>query len=104
MVTTLITNPLSVVRTRLVGETTNSKAYSGIGSALKHIVKTEGISAMYKGLGPSIVNVSHGAIQFVLYEKAKEYIQQGPQPVPTDIQCLGLLLIILSCCRPPQRH
>lgn len=46
-------------------------AYSGFADCLTQIAKTEGIGGLYKGLLPSLFLVSHGAIQFAVYEELK---------------------------------
>lgn len=46
-------------------------AYSGFVDCLTQIAKTEGIRGLYKGLLPSLFLVSHGAIQFAVYEELK---------------------------------
>ncbi len=42
------------------------------------IYRTEGIRAFYKGLLPSLIGVSHVAVQFPLYEKAKAWAGGWP--------------------------
>lgn len=37
------------------------------------IYRNEGLAAFYKGLIPSLFGVSHVAVQFTLYEKAKAF-------------------------------
>lgn len=61
-------NPLWVIKTRLAlqGAEENfnsSQKYRGIGHALITIAKEEGVAGLYKGLFPSLLLTSHGAIQ-----------------------------------------
>jgi solute carrier family 25 (mitochondrial folate transporter), member 32 len=45
--------------------------YKSVRDAFKTIYHNEGIGTFYKGLGSSLLGVSHVAIQFPLYEKLK---------------------------------
>jgi len=72
----LVTNPLSVVRARMILSQEPSvgvkSQYSSVMKSLSHIINQEGIKGFYKGLIPNLINVSHGTIQFVLYEEMKK--------------------------------
>ncbi|XP_044001194.1 mitochondrial folate transporter/carrier isoform X2 [Aphidius gifuensis] len=74
----LLTNPLWVVKTRLCLQYANdvniseSKRYSGMNDAFRKIWRTEGIRGLYKGIVPGMFGVSHGAIQFMIYEEMKK--------------------------------
>ena len=46
-------------------------AYTGFVDCLTQTARTEGISGLYRGLLPSLFLVSHGAIQFAVYEELK---------------------------------
>ncbi|XP_065350398.1 mitochondrial thiamine pyrophosphate carrier-like [Cloeon dipterum] len=63
-----ITNPLDVVRTRLIAQG-EPKIYSGMTSAFTAIVRKEGFLAFYKGLTPSLILIAPqiGAV-FACYE------------------------------------
>jgi len=52
---------------------------SGILGCIRHIIKTEGVSALYKGLGPNIIGVAPArAIYFAIYAKvSKKIVKQG---------------------------
>ncbi|XP_010484654.1 PREDICTED: folate transporter 1, chloroplastic-like isoform X2 [Camelina sativa] len=72
----LCTNPIWLVKTRLQLQTPlhQTQSYSGLLDAVKTIVKEEGPRALYKGVVPGLVLVSHGAIQFTAYEELRKII------------------------------
>lgn len=71
-VTVLFTNPLWMVKTRLcIQKPGDSSNYSGLFDALSRISKDEGLRGLYRGLIPGLIGVSHGAIQFMVYEQFK---------------------------------
>jgi len=84
----LLTNPLWVVKTRMQLQARGRAAaravpagaraaapartrYRGAVSALRSIVRDEGLAGLYRGLLPSLLLVSHGAVQFAVYEELK---------------------------------
>lgn len=82
LMTLLITNPIWVVKTRLClqfggpEQQQPNQRYKGMVDCLKKIYITEGIRGYYKGLVPGIFGVSHGAVQFMVYEEMKNRYQQ----------------------------
>ncbi len=48
-------------------------AYTSMSDGARQILRTEGLSGFYRGLLPSLVGVSHGAVQFMAYEKLKNW-------------------------------
>ncbi|KAI8331327.1 mitochondrial carrier domain-containing protein [Chlamydoabsidia padenii] len=74
---TSLTNPFWVIKTRFM--TQNDKTpyrYNNTIHAFRTILKQEGIRGLYKGLGSSLIGVSHVAVQFPLYEKLKSWFGQ----------------------------
>ncbi|XP_071051619.1 solute carrier family 25 member 32-like [Onthophagus taurus] len=73
--TLLFTNPLWVVKTRLCLQygflEPNKEMYKGMMDALTKIYSKEGVRGYYKGFLPGLFGVSHGAIQFMVYEEMK---------------------------------
>ena len=79
----MVSNPVDVVRTRLmaqrkylkvsVSELPNSRVlYRSAGHCALHTVRTEGLSALYKGFVPSFARMGPwNVIFFVVYEKFK---------------------------------
>ena len=54
--------------------------------ALKKITINEGLPGLYKGFVPGIWGVSHGAIQFMIYEELKSsYCYYKSQPIDTQL-------------------
>lgn len=66
--TTVLTNPLSVLRTRIVMSPVTLSPVS----ALRGVLRDGGVRALFtRGLGPSLCGVSHGAAQIIFYERIK---------------------------------
>ncbi|XP_040582258.1 solute carrier family 25 member 32 isoform X2 [Lepeophtheirus salmonis] len=76
LLTLILTNPIWVIKTRLClqfdsSSKNNPDAYKGMFDAFRRILKAEGLPGLYKGFVPGIFGVSHGAIQFMIYEEFK---------------------------------
>ncbi|KAI9311325.1 mitochondrial carrier domain-containing protein [Dichotomocladium elegans] len=72
---TTSTNPLWVIKTRLMTQNERTAyRYKNTLDAFITIGRQEGIRGYYKGLGPSLLGVSHVAVQFPLYEQLKAYL------------------------------
>lgn len=75
LVAAVATNPLWVVKTRLqVQERSGEGAYRGLMDAGRRIVRDEGVAGLYKGLGPSLALVSHGAVQLLVYDRLRDAV------------------------------
>lgn len=68
---TLATNPIWVIKTRLMAQTAKYTTYTGTLDAFKKMYKTEGIRSFYAGFGPALLGLTHVAVQFPLYEYLK---------------------------------
>jgi len=97
----VLTNPIWVAKTRLAlqtrggggsdvstGVVQNTKVtkvrYKGLLDCLYSIARNEGVPGLYKGLTPSLLLVSHGAIQFTCYENLKSIARGGVSVAPDD--------------------
>lgn len=93
-VTLLITNPIWIVKTRLClqyGGISPVK-YTGTMDCLIKIYQTDGFRGYYKGLLPGIFGVSHGAVQFMVYEELKKvHCQIYHQPLSTKLNTIEYL-------------
>ncbi|KAI9718996.1 MAG: hypothetical protein M1828_006372 [Chrysothrix sp. TS-e1954] len=66
------TNPIWVIKTRMLSTSKRAPgAYVSIAHGTRNLYSKEGIRGFYRGLVPSLFGVSHGAIQFMAYEKFK---------------------------------
>ena len=48
-------------------------AYTSMADGTRQTYRSEGIKGFYRGLVPSLLGVSHGALQFMAYEQLKKY-------------------------------
>ncbi|CCK70612.1 NAD+ transporter KNAG_0E03550 [Huiozyma naganishii CBS 8797] len=73
-VSTTVTNPIWVIKTRLMLQTNAQDQlthYKGTLDAFRCIWRQEGLRAFYTGLVPSLLGLFHVAIHFPVYEKLK---------------------------------
>ncbi|GAO48483.1 hypothetical protein G7K_2656-t1 [Saitoella complicata NRRL Y-17804] len=74
---TALTNPIWVVKTRLMTQSKHTPwHYNSTPDAIRRMYQDEGIRTFYRGLGPSLLGVTHVAVQFPLYEQFKVWISQ----------------------------
>ena len=116
----LLFNPLWLVKTRLAlqgaasgpgatAATATSTAaaearYTGVGDALRTIVREEGVAGLYKGVVPALFLTSHGAIQFAVYEWLKALSAaggDGQQPAWVSVVIGGTSKIVASTATYP---
>ncbi|CCH62202.1 hypothetical protein TBLA_0G02640 [Henningerozyma blattae CBS 6284] len=73
--TTLITNPIWVLKTRIMSTSVqNPDSYKSIKDGLTKLLRTEGISSLWRGLIPSVFGVGQGAIYFMTYDSLKKKV------------------------------
>ena len=61
-----------MLKTRLLStDRTTTGSYSGFLTGAARLWASEGVRGFYRGLGASLLGVSHGAVQFAVYEPAK---------------------------------
>ncbi|KAK6465368.1 mitochondrial carrier domain-containing protein [Scheffersomyces coipomensis] len=75
-VTSTATNPIWLIKTRLQLDKTKGKHYKNSWDCLKHVVKNEGISSLYKGLSASYLGGVESTLQWVLYEQMRMFINK----------------------------
>lgn len=95
---TVFTNPVWVVKTRLMMQTAtglafhDSKAhYSGTYNAFATMYRTEGIKVFYSGLVPSLFGLFHVAIHFPIYELLKKTLRCDPSLMQIQANKLRIL-------------
>ncbi len=80
---TIVTNPIWVIKTRLMSQASSMSAGHGNGDgrapwhyrstwdAARKMYATEGLASFYSGLSPALLGLTHVAVQFPLYEYLK---------------------------------
>ncbi|KAL2259337.1 hypothetical protein VTK26DRAFT_7035 [Humicola hyalothermophila] len=76
-ITQLITNPIWVLKTRMLASDRRAAgAYPSMWSGAATLLREEGPRGFYRGLGVGMLAVSHGAVQFAVYDPARRmYLQ-----------------------------
>ncbi|KAI1823167.1 mitochondrial folate carrier protein [Xylaria intraflava] len=71
--TQVLTNPIWVLKTRMLSSDRGAAgAYPGMWAGAAQLLRTEGWRGFYRGLGISLFGVSHGAVQFAVYDPLKQ--------------------------------
>lgn len=78
---TILTNPIWVIKTRLMSQSSKAKSasdgmrapwhYTSTLDAARKMYHNEGIKSFYSGLTPALLGLTHVAVQFPLYEYFK---------------------------------
>jgi solute carrier family 25 folate transporter 32 len=72
LLTSVATNPIWVLKTRMLSSDAGSQgAYPSMWAGAKDLWIKEGWRGFYRGLSVSCLGVSHGAVQFAVYEPLK---------------------------------
>jgi solute carrier family 25 protein 33/36 len=88
IITNTFTSPIWMIKTRLQLNTSKDANRSSL--ILKDILKKEGVTALWKGVGASYLGVFETALQWVLYEKMKDQAS-------TPVQVFGFASISKLC-------
>ncbi|KAI0763613.1 mitochondrial NAD transporter [Trametes elegans] len=86
---TICTNPLWVIKTRFMTQPRSEVRYKHTLDAVLTIYRTEGPSAFFRGLLPSLLGITHVAVQFPLYEHLKRVVAHGRSEPLTPGQILA---------------
>ncbi|VDB84623.1 unnamed protein product [Peniophora sp. CBMAI 1063] len=104
---TICTNPLWVIKTRFMTQSPHEQKYRHTLDAALTIYRTEGISAFYRGLLPSLLGIAHVAVQFPLYEQCKRYALRHSADPHASLQphqillCSAFSKMVASCVTYP---
>ncbi|OMJ69700.1 hypothetical protein SteCoe_32510 [Stentor coeruleus] len=77
LVSTVVTNPLWLIRVRLQAQREKTNSGWEIG---KNLIQKEGFLSLYRGFSASLLGVGHVIIYFPMYEYFKEHIYNEDQP------------------------
>lgn len=96
--TSLITNPIWVLKTRILSTPKSKTSYSSTWDGIRKIYKNEGILTFWKGTIPSLFSVFQGSLQFTFYDHAKEYChkRQGKELSSYQYAALSVMARTLS--------
>ena len=86
--TTIISNPIWVVQTtqavysmsdpaKASSEGSSRAERPGILQTIQHILRKDGITAFWRGLGPALVLVINPIIQYTVFEQLKNWLVKG---------------------------
>ncbi|OMJ25096.1 Peroxisomal membrane protein PMP47B [Smittium culicis] len=89
--TSITTNPIWVINTRLTVKDPNSKAHGSTLEEFKQIVKNDGFLSLWQGIGPALILVLNPIIQYSLFEQIKNHIAKSRKLNSLDFFLLGAL-------------
>jgi solute carrier family 25 folate transporter 32 len=86
MFTQVLTNPIWVLKTRMISSDRSAVgAYPSMWAGAVQVLRTDGWRGFYRGLGISLFGVSHGAVQFTVYDPLKRMYITRRQKRATDM-------------------
>ncbi|CAH6722355.1 mitochondrial nicotinamide adenine dinucleotide transporter 2 [[Candida] jaroonii] len=71
LITSVTTNPIWFLKTRLISE---NNPYTSLHQSILYIYRTEGLKSFWKGLVPSLFPVFQNSLQFTVYESLKKWV------------------------------
>jgi solute carrier family 25 folate transporter 32 len=96
IITQVSTTPIWLIKTRMCVQNPNDpEAYKNIMNAAKRIYKHEGLKGFYKGMLPTLIVTSHGAIQFMAYEEMK-ILYKNQYPHMNNPDALSYIIMAAS--------
>lgn len=70
--TQIITNPIWVLKTRMLSSDSSAAgAYPSMWTGAARLFRAEGVRGFYRGLGVGMLAISHGAVQFAVYDPVR---------------------------------
>ena len=85
----ILTNPIWVVRTRLMVQylhhESNQYQREAPFHVMRQMIKKEGFLSLYKGLGASVLSVVNAVVYFQIYERLKEVLPHKKEVSPLHI-------------------
>lgn len=94
ILTSLATNPIWVIKTRMLSTSAKHPgAYASMSEGARQIYRTEGVSGFYRGLVPSLFGVTHGALQFMAYERLKNARLRRSSETQQDLGSVDVLVL-----------
>ncbi len=93
--TVILTNPMWVVNTRMTVKSNSAKNVSVIGT-LKEIIKTDGVKALFSGIGPALILVINPIIQYTCYEELRKIILKKRKATALDAFLLGAISKLIA--------
>lgn len=91
--TTLLTNPIWVLKTRILSTPKTKNSYSSLWDGIRKIYVNEGVRTFWKGTVPSLFSVFQGSLQFTFYDHAKLYLTKHQEKEPSNYQYTGLSMM-----------
>lgn len=92
--TSIITNPIWVVNTRLTVR--DEGASSSTIQTIRDIIKNDGVGAFFSGIGPALVLVINPVLQYTIFEQLRNIIEKRRKMTPLDAFFIGALGKIIA--------
>jgi adenine nucleotide transporter 17 len=92
--TSVLTNPIWVVNTRMTVKDGGEKATT-IGT-IKDIIHKDGIQAFFSGIAPALILVINPVLQYTIFEQLRNVIEKKRKMTPLDAFFIGALGKIIA--------